>query len=740
MRKAAFLLCAALLFHPLASLAQAVTVTSGKHKGFTRLALDFGRDVDWQLGRVDGGYALRVTGPTADYDLSTVFDAIGRDRISDLRIDKTTGDLELVIGCACYAMPFSFRPSIVVIDVKEGKPPARSAFEGPLPKADDSVAESPTALPDPGDGQPAYDWIEARTGSDPAPPLAPAPQGTVPVSATVSAPVSAPQDLELLRKALVEELSRGAAAGLVDLTLPRNPTGQDLPGHPSAEIALGDVKGQETHLGEKPDTSLTATGDACIGDAELDVFSWALSKESVVRQMSQLTSGVVGEFDKPDRTALSRAVKFELYLGFGAEARALMQAFPGAAQDEQTWASIASILDDSPEHLGTFRTQAACDTAAALWAILSIDDLSREIGVNSKAAVRAFSALPAHLRLLLGPRLADKFLSIHEEEAASTVRDAVARLPGSPPSEVTLLQARLDAAAGDLPAAATRLEPLAKEVGPNSAEALAELVLARAGEMKPVEIRDVDALAALVQERRATPDAARFERALTLGLAASGQFDAAFARLPEQDELRDQVWSLLSVLGTDADLLSQAILPADQLVKTTLAAPRIAERLLELGFVDQAARWRDLSPDRDPRLDARIAIARKDGSTALKAIAGIDEPEALRLKAQSLDLSGNFRAAADLYRALGAEADYWSSEGRARDWPVLAQAAPDPWQPAARVLVGDPAGEPAGSPALNSAQTQPGPLARARAIVQSSEDTRRALAALLSGVPVPSMP
>ena len=203
------LVLALAMMTPLPMLAQDVTVTSGEHDTFTRIALDFGQVIDWQMGRTPDGYALRVAGQKPKYDLSAVYKLIGKDRIAALWVDPANGDLHLGIGCGCFAMPFAFRPSIVVIDIKNGKPPKGSAFEVDLPGASTKLVGVP---PDPEpSGRPAYDWVGARlTETDAKAPVQP----DVP-----AAPLPVDAGLEPLRKALLEEMSRGAATGLIRLLL-----------------------------------------------------------------------------------------------------------------------------------------------------------------------------------------------------------------------------------------------------------------------------------------------------------------------------------------------------------------------------------------------------------------------------------------------------------------------------------------------------------------------------------------
>ena len=117
--------------------AEAVKVTSGDHPDFTRIVIEYPGPVDWKVGRTADGYELRLPGGAAQYDLSEVFGLIGKDRLAAIWADPDTGALHFGIGCACFAMPFEFRPGTVVVDIRNGVPPKGSSFEEAL---DGSIA------------------------------------------------------------------------------------------------------------------------------------------------------------------------------------------------------------------------------------------------------------------------------------------------------------------------------------------------------------------------------------------------------------------------------------------------------------------------------------------------------------------------------------------------------------------------------------------------------------------------
>ncbi len=483
----------------------------------------------------------------------------------------------------------------MVIDIKNGKPPNSSAFENPLPplakarrRGRLTFAEAGRACT-PANTGPAYDWVAARYGTDVG--SARAGRGGDPQGGPEPHRCRWPKALEPLRTALIEEMSRGAAAGLIDLNLSRHPKEDKTVSFPSAAFTLGDSPNYAAHLGANSKLPVTATGGHCLSDADLDVSSWAISKAPIAEQMAVPMTGLLGEFDKPDDQALARAVKFDLFLGFGTEARALMRAFPTEGAASKTWQSMAAMEDGLPDKAAAFRGMAACDSAAALWATLSARDLQSEAAVNGKAIVRAFSALPPHLRTLLGPRLVDRLLSIHDEVSARSVRDAAARQPDAQPAEVALVEAKLDVAKGDFAAAEAQLKPVATAPGPGSEKALAELVRATAEDLKPVAPEQIDALTAVVKERRSSPDAGRFETALALGHAAAGQFDAAFASLDRHPEIAGTLWKILSVLGSDSDLITRAVLqPGDRTPARRPAGGRTDRRQIACAGIHRVVR------------------------------------------------------------------------------------------------------------------------------------------------------
>lgn len=723
---------------PWQATAATVQVSTGEHPGFTRLVLQYDAPVNWVIGRTPDGYELRLPETTVQYDLSRVFDQIGRTRLAAIWADPATGALHVGVGCACYAMPFEFRPGVVVIDLKDGAPPKGSSFEVPL---DGSVAGQlaprPVLRPKPrpgGSPKLVYDWTSLTRSPTKTPPDAP----PIPPHGTALALID--PMLEPLRQALIEQLSRGASQGIVDMVRPKAAKADGGPATPQGDVPvqihLGAVPGLVVRQKGDGDAPLTAAGADCIADDRLEVVAWA-DTSPVADQIGPALSGLTGEFDRPDPASVKRAIRFDLSLGFGAEARALIRVFPTGDADTAIWQSMARILDDQVDPHPAFAGMAACDSAAALWAILA-DPNIRSVEIMQKSAIlRSFSALPAHLRRQLGPVLVDRFLAMDDVSTATALRDAVLRAPGEPGPEIDLMQARMTIATGQQAAAEARLESLSSQSGPGAPEALIALVEHRVELGQEVSFAQVLVLQEYLKERRGGAEEAKFRHALILARAASGDFDTAFATLASAPAAAAVLWQSLARTGPDSALLAHATLAVSALPPGAAkpVVTLIADRMLALGLADQAARWLQLDDSPPALLLARVALARGDAQTALTILKDRAEPAALPLRAEALHQLGAEPAAAEIYGSLGLPDQQWNAILRARDWPRLASAGPAAMRAAATLLLAPAAGPPQADP------TSPaGPLAQGQALVSHSVATRAAIAQLLDTVKSPSSP
>lgn len=694
------LLLAVLLMAALPAAAQ-VRVTSGEHDGFTRIVLQGAGLAGWTLQRNGAGYDLRLRTPVA-LDLSRAFDLIGRQRVGGLAPLSGQAGLSLSVACACHAIAFDLRSGVVVIDLRDGPPPDGSSFElaadgtrlpplAAIAQTPSRPRPRPAAIPFP------RDWI--RQALDP-------PAADLPVSFAMPS-----ADAAALRMALLREFGRGVADGLVDpVTRPPDPAAKDAP--PPAGILLrdGEGVGLEARLPrDAPD--LTADGRDCPADAQVLPEGWGDPALPAHLQLSTSMSRLLGEFDRPDPAHVTAAIRLRLWLGFGAEAASMADAFGADLPDAPLWRAMALIVDGRPVADSPFAGMQSCDGAAALWAVLA-DPAGTAGAANAVAVQRSFSALPAHLRAHLGPELARRFLAAGDGNTAQVIRRAMAR-GGEEGDQV--IDAELALAKGDAKGAETLATALVDKGGAGQRAALVALVAARAAQGAAIE---VDELTALESFHAEAPDHSSGE-ALVLARALAGDFDGAFALVADYGGASARLWSALAQAGPDSALIAHAILSGEAPPDVPPDTRRIiADRLTALGFGTAALSW--LGEGAEAEAAARAELARGDADAALRRLGPARGEAADRLRAEALARLGNPAAAATILADVD-QAAAAAARLRARQWDRIGPDAPAPWQSVAGRLA--------------PLSPEGGPLARGRRLAEESAATRAEVEALLSGLP-----
>ncbi len=717
-----------MLFLASPALAIPVEVTSGEHDGFTRIVLNFGAQTDWEFGRTVDGYRFRPIGKSGEYNLRPVFDKIGKSRLAAISANAETSELDIGFACACHAIPFEFRPGIIVIDLRDGAPPKGSSFEEPLdapsaqPTNDPLASLEPTA--EPFSPEPAgfsagttYNWLDRFTTPSEAPRMA--------QNETLAPQPSTKPDLQPLREQLLRQLSRGASEGVIDLALPEN----DGPIPPKAEVeaarvALGAMKGVETKTPRSPEKPMGAEGAECLPSAALNIMDWG-GEGATNELLAQDMLGMVGEFDAPIPDGVTKAAQTRLFLGFGAEARLVLQAFPASAEYENALLALSHIIDGEDDPTQAFEGQGDCNTAAALWAVLSDEKITQSSQVATESVILAFSGLPEHLRRLIGPVLVDRMLELGDEATASTVRNMVLRATDTPSTEIAVMQAEVDLAKGDAAAAEAHLDVVEPSATISSAQALITRVKARIAQDLPVDETTLSALAALQYEMQDTDIGSEIATAMIYAEAAAGHYAAAFEHSQDLPNERAVIWRLMSKLADDSALLSFAIPPPTLPISglTSETATTIAQRVLGLGLADAALEWAGLGGAKSGPLVAKIHLARRDGRAALAALNDDTSTEAAPLRGAAFELLGDYTAAAAAFAEVAPDAEA-NSLARARDWTALANERATQWSDLARDLTAAPKPSPDGVDTF-------GPLARGLALAEQSAATRGEIEKLL---------
>ncbi|MDQ1850711.1 hypothetical protein Q9299_20615 [Gemmobacter fulvus] len=690
MRVLIWLAAFACLFHATNGMAEVAKVTSGEHSGFSRLVVTLSENAEWRFGRTKDGYALEVDQKGLIYNLEKVFTRIPKTRIAAVTQVADSSTLLITVACACHAMPFEFRPGIIVVDLKPGKPSAHSSFEAMLDERPQRIAP-PTEI---------------------------------------VGPVRSTEMLRDTERALIEQIGRAASSGVIEMDLVQNSL------KPQSDINLPQIR-----IGEDIGMIAQTAGayleraviedPRCLADEDLAVQDWG-EEVSIARQIGIARENLLGEFDDPDLIQIEKAARLYIYIGFGQEARQIIQM--DAAESEQTRIikSLGKLVDSTVDPGGIFSGMENCDTAAALWSILARPSLRPSEKINTGAILLAFSALPLHLRLALVGSLGDRFLQQGDLEAARKVRDAVLRGPVLPQAEVLLLGAALEAHQGEQEKAKESYAEIAADGGQSEAEAVIALVelAVETGDTLPAET--VANLEALTQQYRGAPQANELKRALVLGFAASGQFDRAFAALASAPEAEQDLWDVLAKKGASSAILTHAVLDPNRgrpnlLRRTEL---NLARRLLDLGLPEPAWLWLARpgadAPPEERILAAEIALRSRDAARALRALAGLEGVQAATLRGQSHRQIGESDLAAAIFADQGDAEASRAARRVAENWGVVATEDVAPWSDVAKLLSPEAALAP-----------QEAPLAAGRALVEQSISARAWLEALLSQTAVP---
>jgi hypothetical protein len=668
-----------------ASFAQAETVTviSGEHPTFSRLVLTIPQQSEWQLGRTPTGYELHI--PLADlrYDVSKVFELIPRDRLKGIYTDPQTGNLHLTMQCICHAIPFSLDAQTIVIDLKDGPAPETSSFElslqgDALPALQSKVAQRPRArfVPDVLAADQTYDWLSGPSAS-----------GSVnAVAFPMILPVLPVGDFFELEQALVEQMAEGAARGVVDLAVPGR-GGPDAPKPvPTGQLRMVEAVGMRVGNAHVKPSGMQADGETCISDSRLNIAEWG-EESDVPGQIARARMHLFGEFDVPQPDAIATQARLYIFLGFGAEAIATLNAMDQDHGDVWLWVAIASVIDGNPVAPSSFEGMAQCDSFAALWATLAAPVSALE-QPNIPALQRAFSALPRHLRLAVGEDVTKRLLALNQPAAAQGIIDAMGR--GTPTTDTATLLAETDLHlnVGSEDSAVETAKTALDAGGISAPKALIALVRAKIAANQAIAPDVAVALAAMEAEYADEALAPDLAEALMLALIGSGQFRAA---MPEDASTIPPVfWDILAQRGSDDDLLQFAFeLPKAAISPTTANA--IASRLRSMGFGDTAADWHDLGTQ-------EIIPAHSADGTAMPTES--DAPSNDSVAEQPPEPSRELR---------------WQ-----QDWAAIATAEGDPWRDLAAMV--------ASSSAVPASEQ---PLAEATRLVQSSKTTRDLIDGLL---------
>lgn len=724
--------------------AQNIPVRSGEHGNFTRLALDIPADLVWRLEQVDAErVTLHFERDGLRFDTSAVFDRIDQSRIRALTPSAAGDALQIDLSCRCVADAFTLQGRMLVLDILPG------TFT-PTPQTVEAAAEELAKRR----GETAG-LFDIRVGQNPG--IGPDPSGSpllpsfMPTQReALTAPAPEP-DLEPGRfeQMLAEQLATAATDGLLKPAVRDLPKAAPIPDGHAPPTGIHEDPSSGAHLpgsievalaGRDPDdlqAHVRIGGIACISASDLDVASWG-SETTFDELIPELRSRLYGEFDRLDEEIMLAMARAYINIGFGAEARALLDLAQG--RNEPVLMALAAIVDGRADRTGVFAGQTSCDGPAALWAVAGSTTLPESAQIDANAVLRAFEELPLQLRELLGPNLATRLAEEGLPDAARGVISRLARATGDHSDDMRFSEARISQLEGAVEDAQALLGEIAARPGPNAAEAVAASIEIATEHGSPIGTRMTDLSAAYSTELRDTDRGPDLWLANIRALAANAQYEEAFTALQENPEYPEEtrakaVTDALEILtdhAADPSFLKQTVGDPgrfDGLAKPAVALA-VSGRLLEIGLPDAARTWLEFEgidrAARDTRLlNARIHLARGEPEEAEIGLIGLQGEDVLRLRAEARRMMGDFEYARNAFETLGETSRAESAAWLAGDWAAL--EAQGGTLGAAAALADSSPLDLGGPPSLAIAESLAG----------SAEETRSTLRALLDETRLP---
>lgn len=759
--------------------AETVALRSGEHEGFTRIVIDAEPDVDWALGRGEGGYVLRLADAGLSFDTSGVYRAITRDRIANLAAPPGRGELHLAVTCACHAAAFRTQAGGIVIDIRNGPPDPLAPFEAALPplaqqaegkaapqhRADSASTADPAALLTAAGAVRSEDTVPTLPQSGGATARSILPSRILPLGLgglTVAAPdnggqaqlpdqaLASADRVAAAQSVLLDQFARAAAQGLIDvddhsgLIRPAAEATQAAPASPPPpDLPLPDDTGDRVRIDTSLDRALAATapprpvtdeGEVCPDEQLFALQEWADDRPAAL-QIAQGRSTLVGEFDRPDPVAVLALARLYLSLSFGAEAAAVLQEFGDAATGAAPiLTGMAQVMDgDAGRHSGGFAQWADCANAVAIWSMLSG---SRRVGeAGRKAALRTFALYPPAVQAQVGTRLSRAFLDAGDDEGARVIANTLARIgPQADPARNVVTLA-IGVADGGPPDESRAAVDLALSNDPLAPDATLSLIRARLVAGVPVTEALASHAESLAFSMHGDAAGDNLAGAAALGFASAGVFakgQEIFRSLQDRlgapalvADLSDYAL-MLAGDADDATFLRVVFGTSDMFETVPLRAEAwqaLAQRLSSLGFHDAAA---DLAAAHDPASArqhlVQAHLQRGDATAARAAVAPGDPPA---LQAQVSTMAGDYAAAVATLAQSGQRGQAAELAQQGGLWDAAVSLADGQHRVAINDLTA-----PATLPATDGLETT---LAATRAVLERASRRRAAIDALMPG-------
>ena len=679
-----------------------VSVRSGDHPNFVRMVIDIPIGADWEVGRVNDGFAIKVEG-IAEYETADVFSRISTSRITRIESQVEPNQLVLFSDCDCHATAFLWKPNKLVVDINNGQAPIGSKFETRLaPKQETLVLPVLTSRP----------LVLEKFLHSPAPAF------------DFSERTEDLAQLDDLEQIVVESLARAATQGLLAPSINLKSV-ESIPIHFDAHIARnqpGLLAHTSIDLGTIASTKAINSPGACLSQEYFAVSEW-ITDQTFADRVTQARARIAGEFDKADPDSVIELARTYLLFGFGRETWSALHIDGEKSREREILILMGAIVDGDKILPTMLEAQLECGGGEALWAFLAQPIESKAKG-NRNGILREFRLLPLNLQNLLGPVLSDRFRKVGDFDAAEMLLSA--NFDGLDQTlEATIAQTELLTDLGKHEEATEILGELAASDSRITPEALVGyLTLAPESELgvdpEAIALGDI-----LRYENKGSAVVGDLAAAQVTALIAIDDLNAAFQLLDDESEaigaLRKSDLTSAAVLSAtnnyEEAMFLEFAFTMDFENVTAEAQNAVASRLLALGLPERAAKLVDGPATGTAMMERRYLRAQADvevgeGEMALSELAGLSTEHAEKLRSQ-IELVASGREEISLV-AFG---DDW----KLGNWAALSQSDDTLLQGVSRAMLNE----------VEILADSGEPLAEGRRLLTQSSEMRELLGELL---------
>lgn len=742
-----FLSIVLVLFSSTIVTAQTMVLRSGEHDGFTRLVANLPQDVKWNLDIEGATLQLRFNETFPTIDISSVFQRISRNRISQIQKRSDNLGIDIFLACDCGFQAILEENSLLVIDISETLRNRSSQGDENIfdnaskPEIDDQRA---VTLPLLNEGAQRNFFIAETILT----------QNNVAISNistfqknelnTMEAHDQDTRDPEVFylnRKALLAQISSATSEGILK------------PSHSMEEVSSA-IQGNFPKWQDHPNLRTISTSElvsqdeildslkqkTCIPKEEFDVSNWGHT-DGFATGLSMWRNLLMEEFDKVDGVAALGLARHYIHYGFGQEAQAILDLLSYSDSQIDHLRRMARIVDLGHDPVTDDNSwMMECGKEELLWSVLSLERVSSLTEPDSSAVRLAFEGLPPTLKQHLGPSLAKKLAESGDSVGADGILTSVGRDGSNPSPAFDYAQASQILRAGDTQTATKPLSNVLKTNSEYSPLALIALIDTAVAENQHVDDSTVNLVASYLFENRQTDLSEDLSRAHILALAFSGRFTEAFDNLTlfedatntlDSFDTRSQVMERLLDHADDIKFLA-AVMNRQLTGLSSAIENRFAQRLLDLGFPETALEiMAETAEDEDDRtrrlLRARAAMLMNEPEVAEAELMGLSGEEVFSLRAAARRLRGDFGANTNNYPETYTEQQLEDLDWLAGNRPLI-----DPGNNQDALMPLDPDGISTFDQSQELDSPTSGMISNAESLIQDSNETRIALQEVLS--------